>query len=303
MRQILHISDIHFGRHHLPHLASGVLALIEERAPDLVVISGDLTHRAKQREFEAARAFVDRIPVPSIVVPGNHDVPMYRVWERIARPYGAYRRYFSPDMEPEYEDDAMVVLGLNTAFNWTHKDGLIRRSRLHQLAARLRSVPRDKYKLVVAHHQLVPPPRYETQRVVTNAVEMVEVLAEGGVDLVLSGHLHQTWVGNTEAYYPGGRHHVLLLHAGTTTTVRGRGIEKGQNSCNWLRLDGRNIEIRHLLWDAQRSLFAERSRHLYPRFPGFLEEVEDASPSTSASPGPVTGELVATDVSAPGVVR
>lgn len=283
MRQILHISDIHFGRHHLPHLSAAVLAMVEERSPDLVVISGDLTHRAKAVEFRAARAFVDRLTVPSIVVPGNHDVPMYRFWERIATPYGAYRRYFSPDMEPEHEDDVMVVLGLNTAFNWTHKDGLIRRSRLRQLAARLRAVPKDKYKLVVAHHQLVPPPRYETQRVLTNAVEMVEVLAEGGVDMVLSGHLHQTWVGNTEAYYPGGRHQVLLLHAGTTTTVRGRGIEKGQNSCNWICLDGRHIEIRHLMWHPRQEIFAERSRHLYPRHLGFLEGVGDGTPFGSVS--------------------
>jgi hypothetical protein len=96
----------------------------------------------------------------------------------------------------------------------------------------------------------------------------------------------------------------LLLHAGTTTTVRGRGIEKRKNSCNWLRLDGQNIEIRHLMWDAQRSLFGERSRHLYPRFPGFLEDIEDAVPSTSASLEPVAAdERLAADAPAPSVVR
>lgn len=289
MRQLLHISDIHYGPHHLPEVAEGVLALIEEKSPDMVVVSGDLTHRAKPSQFRQARQFVDRISVPTLVVPGNHDVPMYRFWERILSPYGAYRQHFASDLEPEYEDDAMVVLGLNTAFNWTHKDGRLKRSRLRQLAARLRAVPPDKNKIIVAHHQLVPPPRYETQRVITHAVETVEVLADGGVDLVLSGHLHQTWIGNTEAYYPLGRHQVLLLHAGTTTTVRGRGIEKRKNTCNWIRLDGQQIEIRHLMWHADFGRFLEQSRHLFPRyrFPYTLETLD----STGAPDAP--GDSVA----------
>lgn len=283
MRQLLHISDIHYGPHHLPEVAAGVLDLIEERRPDLVVISGDLTHRAKPRQFQQARRFVDQITVPTLAVPGNHDVPMYRFWERIFSPYGAYRQHFDDNLEPEYEDDELVVLGLNTAFNWTHKDGSLKRSRLRRLAARLQAVAAHKSKLIVAHHQLVPPPRYETQRVVTNAVETVDVLAEGGVDLVLSGHLHQTWIGNTEAYYPRGRHQVLLLHSGTTTTVRGRGIERRKNTCNWIRLDGRRIDIRHLLWHDESRRFLETSRHLYPRYgvPYTFESVAAPTDSTA----------------------
>lgn len=278
MRQLLHISDIHFGPHHLPEVADGVLALIEQRRPDVVVISGDLTHRAKPAQFQQARAFVDRIQVPTVTVPGNHDVPMYRFWERIGSPYGAYRKHFAEDLEPEYEDDEMAVLGLNTAFNWTHKDGRLKRARLRRLASRLAEIPSSKSKVIVAHHQLVPPPRFETQRVITNAVETVDVLADGGVDLVLSGHLHQTWIGNTEAYYPKkGRHQVLLLHSGTTTTVRGRGIEKGKNTCNWLRLDGKRLDIRHLMWFPETRQFLEQSRHLYPRYgtPYTLHGVDD----------------------------
>lgn len=286
MRQLLHISDIHYGPHHLPDVAEGVLALIEERRPDAVVISGDLTHRAKPVQFQQARAFVDRIQVPTVTVPGNHDVPMYRFWERIGSPYGAYRKHFADDMEPEYEDDEIAVLGLNTAFNWTHKDGRVKRSRLRQLASRLAEIPQNKSKVIVAHHQLVPPPRYETQRVITNAVETVDVLADGGVDLVLSGHLHQTWIGNTEAYYPRGRHQVLLLHSGTTTTVRGRGIEKGKNTCNWIRLDGKRLDISHLMWFPERRRFLEQSRHIYPRYGAIyaLDVLEDDLSKVSEDP-------------------
>ena len=129
MRQILHISDVHFGPYHQPEVAAGVLDLIERRRPDLVAVSGDLTQRAKPYQFVEAREFVDRIPVPTIAVPGNHDVPMYRFWERLLAPYGAYRKHFAQELEPVVRDDEMLVVGVNTAHNWTIKDGRITRSR------------------------------------------------------------------------------------------------------------------------------------------------------------------------------
>ena len=104
------------------------MAFVERQRPDLVVVSGDLTQRAKPEQFRQARAFVDRIEalgVPTLTVPGNHDVPLYRVWERIFNPFGCYRKYFSPELEPVYRDDELLVVGINTAFGWTLKDGRI----------------------------------------------------------------------------------------------------------------------------------------------------------------------------------
>src|ERR1700728_3239791 len=111
-RTLLHCSDVHFGPKHLPAVTAGLLALIEARRPDLVVVSGDLTQRAKPAQFRAAREFVDRIPVLTLVVPGNHDVPMYRglFLERIFAPFQAYRRCFSADLEPILRDDEMLVV-------------------------------------------------------------------------------------------------------------------------------------------------------------------------------------------------
>jgi len=275
VRQLLHISDIHFGPHHLPEVMAGVHHLIALRQPDLVVISGDLTQRAKVEQFREARAFVDHVPVPTLTVPGNHDVPMYRVWERLLAPYGAYRKHFAEEMEPIFEDDEMVVIGVNTAWNFTVKDGRITPASLRRLARRLRDAPAGKARVVVAHQQVVPPPRFDTQRVLLGAAEMVQVLRDGGVDLVLSGHLHQTWIGDTEAYYPTGDTPVLLVHAGTTTSGRGRGKEKGRNTCNWIRLSEKTIEICHLSWSPTTARFLEESRHLYPRHqqsPYALEE-------------------------------
>ncbi len=265
MRRILHISDIHFGPHHAAEAAAGVLALVTSRRPDLVTISGDLTQRAKPGQFRRARAFVDRIGVPTLTVPGNHDVPMYRFWERALSPYGAYRKNFAADLEPEFEDDEMLVVGINTAYNWTIKEGRVHRRRLRQVAERLAAAPEGVAKIVVAHHELVPAPRFDTQRVLRNAYEAVEIFSRHGVELVLSGHLHQSYVMSSEAYYPSSHRPFLIVHTGTTTSHRGRGCERRRCTCNWIRIGDAEITVSHLLWEAEAGGFVERSRHQFPR--------------------------------------
>ncbi|MCG8461506.1 MAG: metallophosphoesterase [Holophagales bacterium] len=265
MRELLHISDVHFGPHFLPEVADGVLELVERRRPDLVVVSGDLTQRAKPRQFQDARAWIDSMPVPTICVPGNHDVPMYRAWERLFQPYGAYRRHFDDELQPTFEDDELYVIGTNTAFNWTVKDGRFTASALRRLAGLLQSAPEGKARIVVAHHHLIPPPRFDTRRVTFRAQEALELFARFRVDMVLSGHLHQTYISTSEEYYPRGRRPVLLVHTGTTTSGRGRGWEKGRNSCNWIRLGAEVATVHHLLWQPGSRAFEEWSRHSYPR--------------------------------------
>lgn len=265
MRSIYHISDVHFGRPHLPRLARGVLEFVERERPDVVVLSGDLTQRAKPEEFRQARAFVDSIPVPTIVVPGNHDVPMYRVWERAFAPFGAYRKHFSPELEPIHRDDELLIVGINTAFNWTRKDGRIKLSRLLEVAELFARAPESLFKVVVAHHHLIPPPNFGTQRVLANAYEAIDVFAQAGVDLILSGHQHQAYIGNSEEFYPKGRPPIVILHSGTTTSNRGRAGERESNTCNLVRVDGRSLVVSHFRWHHKPERFAEHSRHWYPR--------------------------------------
>lgn len=265
MRTIFHISDVHFGPPHLPRVSEGVLELIDDRRPDLVVLSGDLTQRARPEQFQEARRFVDRIPVPSLVVPGNHDVPLYRVWERVFDPYGAYRRHFSPELEPVFRDDELLVVGINTAFNWTWKDGRIRLSRLLEVAEMFEEAPEDLFKVVVAHHHLIPPPNFGTQRVLSNAYDAIDLFSTCGVDLILSGHLHQAYIGNSEEFYPKGRPPMVILHSGTTTSSRGRMGEREKNTCNWIEVAPVTMTVSHLRWHPELDRFAEHSRHLYPR--------------------------------------
>ncbi len=264
MRQILHLSDVHFGPPHRSQVSDGVHELVRRRPPDLVVISGDLTQRAKPEQFRQARAFVDRFEVPTLTVPGNHDVPMYRVWERALAPFDAYRKHFATDLEPSFEDEELAVIGVNSAFNWTVKDGHVMGARLRRLRKALDETPPGLTKIVVAHHPMVPPPRFDTQRVLMGASAVIDVLAEAGVELVLSGHLHQAWVGSTEAYYPAARRPVLLAHSGTSTSRRGRGCERKRNTCNWIRVSEEETEVSHLAWDGD-GRFNVESRHCFPR--------------------------------------
>lgn len=265
MRTIFHISDVHFGPPHLPRVSQGVLEHIERNRPSLVVLSGDLTQRARPEQFREARAFVDAIPVPVVVVPGNHDVPLWRVWQRIFNPYGCYKQHFSPEMEPIHQDDEMLVVGVNTAFGWTIKDGRITMRRLLELADLFERTPESIFKVVVAHHHLIPPPNFGTQRVLGNAFEAIDIFSSVGVDLILSGHLHQAYIGNSEEFYPKGRPPVVILHSGTTTSNRGRGGERERNTCNWIRVDNESMIVSHLRWHRELDRFAEHSRHWYPR--------------------------------------
>jgi len=265
VRTIFHISDVHFGPPHLPAVSDGVIELIEERRPDVVVLSGDLTQRAKPVQFREAREFVDRIPVPTIVVPGNHDVPLFRFWERIFTPFGAYRKHFGTELEPTYRDDELLIVGINTAFNWTWKDGRITLHRLLEVGEVFEQIPESVFKVVVAHHHLIPPPNFGTQRVLANAYEAIDLFSTCGVDLILSGHLHQAYIGSSEEFYPKGRPPVVILHSGTTTSSRGRGGERARNTCNWIEVGPLSMNVSHLRWHPDRGRFLEQSRHQYPR--------------------------------------
>lgn len=265
MRHLLHISDVHFGPPHRADLAEKVLRFAEGHRPDAVVLSGDLTQRAKPRQFQEARRFVDSFQVPVLVVPGNHDVPLYRFWERAFSPFHAYRKHFAPDLEPAWRDDELLLVGINTAHGWTVTEGRVRLARLREIAKLLEEAPPSLFKVVVAHHQLTPPPRFGTQTVASNSFEAIEAFSAAGVDLVLSGHQHQTYLTTSEEFYPSGRAPVIILHAGTTTSSRGRGSELDKNTFNWITVDERSLRVSHYHWEPTLSEFVEINRHWYPR--------------------------------------
>lgn len=265
MLRILHISDVHFGPLHLEELSHSVLQLEEQRRPHLTVVSGDLTQRAKPDQFRQAREFVSAFRAPTLVVPGNHDVPLYRFWERFFAPYGAYRKHFDSELEPAIQTPEFLAVGINTAHAWTFTEGRIRKERLSRVAELLASVPESMPKIIVAHHNLVPPPRFGRQKLVRNASAAVELFSRAGVDLILSGHNHQSFIADSEEFYPAGRPPVVILHSGTTTSDRGRGSEQGRCTCFWVELQSETMTVSRLRWEPELGRFADCSRHVFPR--------------------------------------
>ncbi len=168
MRTIAHISDLHFGRTD-PDVVEGLAADLTARKPDVLVVSGDFTQRARPRQYEEAAAFLRRLPTPQLVVPGNHDIPLFDVVRRVFFPLQRYRKYITKELRPVYSDDELFVLGINTARSFTHKSGWISEEQLLDVKLRVCPQPPDVFKVVVTHHPFIPPPREPRADVVRGA--------------------------------------------------------------------------------------------------------------------------------------
>ena len=277
MRTLLHISDIHFGPKHLEDRAAAVLALIHARGPDYVIISGDLTQRAKPEQFAAAKRFVESIPCPTLAVPGNHDVPLYRFWERLVVPFGAWQRHFSPHLEPDLIDDEVCIVGLNTAFNRTITGGRITRAQCHRVREVFSAAPGSSYRIAVIHHNLVRPSDLDdVPAPLQGSVPALAALASSGVEMVLSGHLHQSYVAPL-AGTDGGEGGISLC-AGTTTSSRGRGREQGISTCHWIEIGAGEARVLFYRWDPAAVSFAETGWRSFPR----RSPVSDAEAATGS---------------------
>jgi 3',5'-cyclic AMP phosphodiesterase CpdA len=233
---LAHLSDLHFGRIE-PAALQALRRRVAELAPDLVVVSGDLTQRARARQFRAARAFLDSLPGPRVVVPGNHDVPLFNVFARFLAPLAGYRRLIAHELDPRFVDEEIAVLGLNTARSLTWKEGAVSDAQLALVREKLCRIEGEVTKVLVTHHPFMFPER----------------LRHCGVDLLLAGHLHASRAGHAE-------HGMLVVQAGTATSSRTR---DGPNAFNVLRIERGWIELeQHVLRD---GAFVHAARQVFCR--------------------------------------
>jgi 3',5'-cyclic AMP phosphodiesterase CpdA len=252
MRVILHLSDLHFGRLDeaiLPALHADILVL----RPDLIAVSGDLTQRARRRQFGAARDFLRSLPFPRIVVPGNHDVPLYNVIARGTRPLARFRRYIGEDLNPFFADEEIAVAGINTARALTVKNGRINRRQVVEACTQLQATAPGAIRIVVTHHPFDLPEVGRAHDLVGRSGMAMAGFAGCRVDLFLSGHLHTSRIGHSAQRYKIAGYSALIVQAGTATSTRRRGEA---NAYNLIRIEGPRIAVDCAVWDHERGQFA-----------------------------------------------
>jgi 3',5'-cyclic AMP phosphodiesterase CpdA len=274
VRTLVHISDVHFGR--VNHAT--VTPLIEgvgQLAPSLVVVSGDLTQRARSHEFREARALLDALPQPQLVVPGNHDVPLWNVFARFLAPVRNYRRNITTDLSPRYADDELIVQGLNTARSLTGKNGRISESQIALLRESFCQGPKTAVRVLVTHHPLDLPRRFDESHLVGRAHLAMPILAECGVDVMLAGHYHLAHTGDTTARYPIPGFSALVVHAGTTTSNR---LRDDPNSFNLLHLAKHEIVVDRYTWRPDQSVFASQVTEHFRRTTDGWRRAADKAP-------------------------
>ena len=248
MRILVHLSDLHFGRTD-PALLQPLTRDVNAVHPHVVVVSGDLTQRATRSQFAEVRRFLDTLPHPQIVVPGNHDIPLYNAFERFGSPLRNYCRIVTADLHPEFIDEEIAVIGVNTARSLTFKAGRINQRQMARVQARFWDLGDHLTTIVVTHHPFDLPEGYGRGKIVGRASLAMRTFARCGADILLSGHLHVSHAGNTASRYRVEGFAALVVQAGTATSTRERGEP---NTFNIVRCDGDDVSIERMTWDARR---------------------------------------------------
>jgi 3',5'-cyclic AMP phosphodiesterase CpdA len=236
MRRLIHVSDLHFGRAR-PELLGPLVEIVNRLAPEVVAVSGDFTQRARNHQFEAARRFLDALEAPWLAVPGNHDVPLDNVALRAISPYRRYKRWISRDLEPRFEDEEIVVVGVNTVDPSAWQRGRISRSDIKRACRVIGDKGHRHTRIIVVHHPFRHLPN-EPKALMKGAGAGMQALAECGVDIVLSGHLH-AWRAEPVATRIGGSV-TLQIQAGTGLSTRQRGEE---NDFNLLTIEDNEVKV------------------------------------------------------------
>ena len=273
--RLLQISDLHFGPPYLEQVGEAALRMANAQHHDAIIINGDLTQRAKRAQFEAVKQYIERLPqVPQLVVPGNHDVPLYRVLERLIDPHRLYREIISQELNPVLKIEGAVIVGLDsTAPRTAISNGKIFKWQLDMCDHVFAKTPLGLARIVVAHHHFAPAPDHLRDSNMPHAKRAIERFSDSKVDMILGGHLHRAFIGNSLDFYPGVHRDrgIIIAQCGTTTSRRGRGREQEKNTLNRIEISKARITIEHFMYFHEQNEFEMVSRHLFRR--GSIHEI------------------------------
>jgi 3',5'-cyclic AMP phosphodiesterase CpdA len=274
--RILHVSDLHFGAGRDAEIELGLAALVEQVEPDLIVASGDLSHRAKRHQQERAARFLRSLGPPLLAVPGNHDIPW--TLRRLRGAFMEFERVWQTT-EPLFQSESLQVVGLNSARPWRHQSGGIRRSQIDRARTLLAAAPDGALRVVVLHHHLIGAPWRSRKKPVSHRNAVLAGLVDAGAELILAGHIHQAAVSERHEFevVAGGVRGVTVSVApglGQPRPSR-RGEARGVHTYS---ASPEHIEVETSVWLGDR--WARTALRRFPRGPAA------SSSSSSSSPGP-----------------
>lgn len=265
---ILHLTDPHFGAER-PPVADALIELARARRPELIVLSGDITQRARPAQFGAARAFMDALcaacgldPARDVlVIPGNHDIPLFHLPLRLFDPYGRYAQAFRGPLDPLIRRQAVWLIGVNTTRPWRHKHGEVSRAQIERVAARLHAAPNGALRVVVTHQPVFVVEADDRKDLLRGHRAAARAWAAAGADLLLSGHIHQSFVAPLP--YPLGD--TWTVQTGTAVSDRIR--ERVPNSVHVIGLGNAEAGVRAVVerWDWDGQAFAHIGSTDIPR--------------------------------------
>lgn len=236
MAAIIQISDTHFGTEQ-PPVVDALVNMVRAQNPELVVLSGDITQRARAGQFHAARQFADRLHARNLLsIPGNHDIPLLDLATRIFRPYAKYQRQFGDDLEPVYESESLLVITLKTTRRYRHVDGEISQTQIDRVAALLKAAKPEKLRLVVTHQPVCVTRPQDEENLLHGHEAAVRAWSAAGADIIMGGHIHLPYVCALHESFTGLPQKTWAVQAGTAVSSRIR--HEAGNSVNLIRYEG-----------------------------------------------------------------
>jgi 3',5'-cyclic AMP phosphodiesterase CpdA len=238
MSVLLQISDTHFGTEQ-PDVMEALAALAAQQRPDLVVLSGDITQRARPAQFRAAKAFVDRLGAPVLAIPGNHDIALFDLWARLTRPYARYAEVFGTDLEPVHSSQHLLVIGVNTTRAWRHKNGEVSTAQIGRVAKLLAAASPRQLRVVVVHQPAAVTQARDRRNLLRGHAAATPVWSAAGADVVMGGHIHLPYTLALQ----GLARRLWVVQAGTAVSSRTRpGVPNSVNILRWGKAGGMHAD-------------------------------------------------------------
>ncbi len=254
MTVLLQISDTHFGTEQ-PHVVEALVALAGQQRPDVVVLSGDITQRARPDQFCAAKAFVDRLGAPVLAIPGNHDIALFDLWARLTRPYARYAAAFGAELEPVHSSQELLVVCVNTTRAWLHKNGQVSKAQIDRVATLLGTASPRQLRVVVVHQPAAVTLERDRTNLLRGHRDATRAWAAAGADLVMGGHIHLPYTLELQ----GLKRRLWVVQAGTAVSSRTRpGVPNSVNLLRWGEPSGALGDRVHLGSAARNCCLIER---------------------------------------------